>query len=876
MASSMNRVPTKPTKRKPAERAFYEKPADKATSSDIINEARSSLRTLRTNRPHTPKDDRRTFFGERAGHERPPSSFSLGARHLDGNDSRPSSRDTGRPVSGKRLAPLEMTPNLPPPGPVSPPGGDAVPKLPKPPSIVTKRPGSGSRRQRAKLINAVSQEGITQVLPPPLVRQNSMPTKPPTSPEESQSRRVHSGPKERTRLELQHNGEESNQRSSSAGTLHPPGQRERASSGGSCRSESGYVSDRAASRGSRTGSGSKREEETAEEALYWNTKVAPILERVLPPHLGSVDSPVVEAICKACDELYDALEEGNMLGRAAKRRNVALKTIFKLSDLSEPRVLLRAARLILALHVSGGNLTSVCKLVFKISKEEKHDSLFLENNILDLVVSLLSRVEYPDLGEALVYCLGALKFLSGNTTVSQRLSQAPLIQALAKLLASINEQQKKSGRLSKTGVNLLVQVTGILRNLADLPETRGDFLTRGIIPELCHIMDVYIAEGELMLNVSRLFSKLTLSQDCCSALVDEATCFQCLLNLLDKYPERSDITVRVCFILGNLTVRNDDCRYCLFNAPNAMDILVSVFRGYFAKDLKGLRETPQESNSRSSSGENSPSINKTEDVLIKLIRIIANLSINQDIGPLIAANETCVDLDYKDINISEELVLNAVITINNLSYYNIPGSAITERQMDISRLLLKLLMTDNMAGMIEASRVFGNLSRAIEVRDYITNKKVDEMMMTLLDAGSREIVYTSCGVLINLTADEHRRPLLKQEGGIQKLIEVMRDFGRSDWQLAGMVCMTLWNYSEKIESSVETFGEQETADLIDLLVDLLDEETALDTPENADWDEETQDFMRSYWHSEFCPVASQLLQRVERCQSALVPIGDES
>ncbi len=81
-------------------------------------------------------------------------------------------------------------------------------------------------------------------------------------------------------------------------------------------------------------------------------------------------------------------------------------------------------------------------------------------------------------------------------------------------------------------------------------------------------------------------SKLTQNQDCCSALVDEATCFQCLLSILDKYPERSDITVRVCFVLGNLTARNDDCRYCLFNAPNAMEILVSVFRGYFAKDLK--------------------------------------------------------------------------------------------------------------------------------------------------------------------------------------------------------------------------------------------------------------------------------------------------
>lgn len=35
---------------------------------------------------------------------------------------------------------------------------------------------------------------------------------------------------------------------------------------------------------------------------------------------------------------------------------------------------------------------------------------------------------------------------------------------------------------------------------------------------------------------------------------------------------------------------------------------------------------------------------KSQDVLIKLIRVIANLSINHDIGALIASNETCVDL----------------------------------------------------------------------------------------------------------------------------------------------------------------------------------------------------------------------------------------
>ena len=38
------------------------------------------------------------------------------------------------------------------------------------------------------------------------------------------------------------------------------------------------------------GSGSKRDDETAEDALFWNTTITPILERVLPTHLGMYKS----------------------------------------------------------------------------------------------------------------------------------------------------------------------------------------------------------------------------------------------------------------------------------------------------------------------------------------------------------------------------------------------------------------------------------------------------------------------------------------------------------------------------------------------------------------------------------------------------------
>ena len=56
-----------------------------------------------------------------------------------------------------------------------------------------------------------------------------------------------------------------------------------------------------------------------------------------------------------------------------------------------------------------------------------------------------------------------------------------------------------------------------------------------------------------------------------------------------------------------------------------------------------------------------------------------------------------------------------------------------------------------------------------------------------------------------------------------RLVEVLRDFGRGDWELAGMVGQTLWNYSGKITSTNAFFGEQNAQELIEILIDFLGE-----------------------------------------------------
>jgi len=57
---------------------------------------------------------------------------------------------------------------------------------------------------------------------------------------------------------------------------------------------------------------------------------------------------------------------------------------------------------------------------------------------------------------------------------------------------------------------------------------------------------------------------------------------------------------------------------------------------------------------------------------------------------------------------------------------------------------------------------------------------------------------------------------------LYRFVEVLGEMGRSDWQLAAMVCKTLWNYSCKITSSCTCFGSGNTvADIIDVLTELL-------------------------------------------------------
>uniref|UniRef100_A0A8C8S6F6 Armadillo repeat containing 2 n=1 Tax=Pelusios castaneus TaxID=367368 RepID=A0A8C8S6F6_9SAUR len=757
--------------------------AKQKTSAEIINEARNALRTLRTQRPFTPRDEQRKLFGSassRTPENRPPSTFSLHASSFESGES--------RPVSGTRLSPLDHKPKL--------------------------------------LSSPTKDEGSSISFPKPPV--NSM-----------EGRKV----------------------SSVRARLH------RTASQGNLLSDKTFLFDESKSisisfKYLNQEPGDDRVNETEEEENYWNVKILPIVYE-----LENEDN--IENLCLACTSLHQALEEGNMFGKRFKRRSVLLKTLYKLVDIGSDTLGLKLAKLILALKVSGKNLLSVCKLVFKISRNEKNDSLIQKNGLLD---SLLEVLRFEDLQtnyEAFLYCMGAIKFSSGNAVLLNEMVNKGAVEILLQLMKQINNIKENDIHFTSLG-HLLVQLTATLRNLIDLALSRCQLLRNGAVSELWVVLEQRMNDRDICTNISRIFSKLSSYNDCCAALADCSRCYILFLAILNKHQKKQDLVVRVVFILGNLTAKNNQAREQFFKEKGSTDILVSLFQTYSELDLNAKKWKHEREEYKTK--QKHPS--EAEDVLIKLIRVLANLSIHPNVGAALAANHHIVALlvtvlENKSVDDCEELVINAAATINNLSYYSVRNSVIQDKKLHIAELLLKLLMSSNMDGILEAVRVFGNLSQYLEIRDFIIQRKLYKFMIALLDAKHQDVCFSACGVLLNLTVDNNKRAILKEEGGIKKLVDCLRDFGPSDWQLACLVCKTLWNYSENITSAASCFEEEDTNTLLLLLASFLDEELALD----YNLDSDLRDYHKLYWETEFKPVAQKLLNRIQSHHSFLQSVA---
>lgn len=89
--------------------------------------------------------------------------------------------------------------------------------------------------------------------------------------------------------------------------------------------------------------------------------------------------------------------------------------------------------------------------------------------------------------------------------------------------------------------------------------------------------------------------------------------------------------MRFLFTLVNLTAKFDEARQQLFQCEGCTDTLLQLYDSYQRRD-EGEPPAP------------AARVEENENVLVKLVSVLANMCVHPAVGPILAANRTCTEL----------------------------------------------------------------------------------------------------------------------------------------------------------------------------------------------------------------------------------------
>jgi hypothetical protein len=192
------------------------------------------------------------------------------------------------------------------------------------------------------------------------------------------------------------------------------------------------------------------------------------------------------------------------------------------------------------------------------------------------------------------------------------------------------------------------------------------------------------------------------------------------------------------------------------------------------------------------------------DASVKLLRLLANLSIDEDIGKYIASRTEpflmLLDL-LPSAQHEEELLLNIVATATNITYYACHTDDKLSDDLEHALLQLSLKLSEclfhyNDELILESGRALGNLTRLSVVVPSLLSRRVDEALLLLLQHANQEIVSVVSGALVNLTRNPTSRDslmLLGVETTVDPLIIALRRSSLKNLQLSILICQVLHN-----------------------------------------------------------------------------------
>eukprot|EP00928_Gymnodinium_smaydae_P012508 TRINITY_DN14531_c0_g5_i1.p1 TRINITY_DN14531_c0_g5~~TRINITY_DN14531_c0_g5_i1.p1 ORF type:complete len:868 (-),score=193.45 TRINITY_DN14531_c0_g5_i1:100-2646(-) len=515
-------------------------------------------------------------------------------------------------------------------------------------------------------------------------------------------------------------------------------------------------------------------------------------------------SAAAEELQRIADQVLDLVADiksgagarGQQLAPALLR---AVLAVLDLKDASSLFRLCRCAFALLQIEVAVRGVPSsgvqaaylnVAKVLFKFSKAEGNDAEFLKEDLLvPLLEVLQSSAPECTSNDLRVYVVGVLK----NVAIEEANQKALLNKGAVPALFDLMAQQMTGGTKE---AQLLIQITATLRSLAGkgykqfLVENRLDLLTK--------IMSTFPSNVELLTNVSRVLAKLTLHGSACEMFAKNDIHIRQIARTLSANAESAPLTLRLSFVLGNLTAKSDRLRVVFAFDCEGTSLAPHLLSKYWQKERQLARLVHEKGQAKGSASQ------EIEEVLVKLVRLVANIAISASAGSTIASCSAAIDpllemLGSKSISDSEELVLNVVAAVTNLLFYDVPSNLLfqEENKTLLCRLFRPLLLESyNVEALIETARALGNLSRHVEARRCMAQIRVDEILAILLDHDDRDLVFYVCGALVNLAADpESVTRLTTVCPVLQKLGKLLVDAPADDIQLQLVAVKVLTNLS---------------------------------------------------------------------------------
>ncbi|KAH8368275.1 hypothetical protein KR084_009206 [Drosophila pseudotakahashii] len=690
-----------------------------------------------------------------------------------------------------------------------------------------------------------------------------------------------------------------------------------------------------------SGSGPATPMPTRNGALLCQSSTETLIE-LLKQHRGLKDcsDETVQHINAASFQILQELYTRVRKQERSFKRGFILGGLYGLVECSSPRVLLAVARVVLALRVTGSNLTGACKLIFKVARHEQHDALFHEHDVLELLIDGLGHASPLDEPEACIYAYGCIRFLTassaqerddalnrnwiglessseshplpipalmppalsaisaalcprkltGQQTLVSRLARHGAVELMILHLQMLNEAGATK-RLQGPPLHTLYQLSAAMRALADVSQQqqRLQLQLQLACPHLIRAAEVSMGELEVQANVVRTLSVLSEDSDCCETLHNYAARIGLLLGPScaggGQCSERLlAVLSRLGYMLGNILAKHESARIQYFHNDVAMEYLLNV--------LEQLNER-------------SPASVALLDAQIKLIRVVANMSVNPEVGAglgnvrslgavlLQLLSKTSAELAKKKTAEQQELLHATLGALHNLCFYQdkqavvhpLAEGSLQSLIDDLSASLANVLSNcQTSVTKVELARVLGNLTRNERARRCFCAAGGLPLMVQQLtkQAAGQDYELRTCaiGVLVNLLGDgEQRGPFLQLRGAELLSLLLRGALEQEDWFLANIVCQALWNLLIDGQCAANLCQSGNILDEVsDLLADYLDEERLLpgdndneeDDPERehenvdadaaeTDPDPEAHDAL---WE-DFALVATDLLERIQ-------------